>query len=140
MIPARACVSKHLQYDTLDLNFPKYELDFAPKHILVKSQNHRTGNDDLTRTMIKSIDRLKMYLNITNFFISLKLLIGGSFLSLQVKPPKILGGQSKKIEKSYKFSQKIETSGHQFGNSNYNSHWIYYLFNKLPTFAIMKID
>ena len=69
----------------------------------------------------------------------LLLLIGGCFWSLQVKAPRILGGQSKKIEKFYKFSQKSETSGHHFGNSYY-SHWICYLFsNKLSTFAIMKI-
>ena len=42
----------------------------------------------------------------------LLLLIGGSFWSLQVKPPRILGGQSKRIEKSYKFSQKSETFSH----------------------------
>ena len=60
--------------------------------------------------------------------IILLLLIGGSFWRLQVKPPRTLGGQSKKIEKSYKFSQKSEISSHQFGNSNHNSHWICYLF------------
>jgi hypothetical protein len=38
-------------------------------------------------------------------------------------PPRILGGQSKKIEKSNKFSQKSETFGHQ-----------------LPTCATTKID
>jgi hypothetical protein len=58
----------------------------------------------------------------------LLLLIGASFWSLQVKPPRILGGKSKKIKKYYKFSQKSETFGHQFRNSNHNSHWICYLF------------
>jgi hypothetical protein len=55
-------------------------------------------------------------------------------------PPRILDGQSKTIEKSFKFSQKSETSGHQFNISNHNSHWICYLSNKLPTSAIIKID
>jgi hypothetical protein len=55
-------------------------------------------------------------------------------------PPRILGGQPKKIEKSFKFSQKSETSCHQFNISNHDSHWICYLSNKLPTSAIMKID
>ena len=55
----------------------------------------------------------------------LLLLIGDSFWSLQVMPPKILSGQSKKIEKIYKFSQNSEISDHQFGNSN---HWIWYIF------------
>ena len=41
-----------------------------------------------------------------------------------VKPPRILGGHSKKIEKFEKFSQK--KSGHQSDNSNHNSHWISY--------------
>ena len=57
-----------------------------------------------------------------------KLLIGGSFWSIQVKSPRIIGGQSKKIKKLYKFSQKLEISSHQFGKSNYNSHWICNLF------------
>ena len=56
----------------------------------------------------------------------LLLLIGDSFWILQVMPPKILSGQSKKIEKIYKFSQNSEISGHQFGNSNHNSNWICY--------------
>jgi hypothetical protein len=51
-------------------------------------------------------------------------------------PPRILGGQFKKIEKSYKFSQKSETSGHQFNVSNHNNHWICYLSNKLSVSAI----
>jgi hypothetical protein len=54
--------------------------------------------------------------------------------------PRILGGQSKNIEKYYKFSQKSETSHHQFNISNHNSRWICYLSNKLSTSAIMKID
>jgi hypothetical protein len=54
-------------------------------------------------------------------------------------PPTILGGQSKKIKKSYKISQKLETSDHQFNISNHNNYWICYLSNKLPTSAIMKI-
>ena len=40
----------------------------------------------------------------------------------------IQGGQSKKLKKSQKFSQKSETSRHQFDNSNHNSRWICYLF------------
>jgi hypothetical protein len=48
--------------------------------------------------------------------------------SLHMKLPRILGGHSKKIEKSYKFSQKSETSSHQSNSSNYNRHRIYYFF------------
>ena len=59
------------------------------------------------------------YLTITNWRL---------LSSLHMKPPKILGGHSEKIEKFYKFSQKSETSCHQFGNSKHNSHWICYLF------------
>jgi hypothetical protein len=55
-------------------------------------------------------------------------------------PPRFIGGPSKKIVKSYKFSQKSETSGHQFNISDHNNHWICYLSNKLSTSAIMKID
>ena len=45
--------------------------------------------------------------NLVNLeYLILLLLIGG------VKPPRILGGHSKKIEKSYKFSKKSETSSH----------------------------
>ena len=44
------------------------------------------------------------------------------FWSLHMKPPRILHEHSKKIEKFYKFSQKLETSSHQSNNSNYNSH------------------
>jgi hypothetical protein len=54
--------------------------------------------------------------------------------------PRILRGQSKQIDKSYKFSQNTETSGHRFNIYNHNSHQICYLSNKLPTSAIMKID
>ena len=71
---------------------------------------------------IRGLLYIIFYINI------LLLLIWGSFWSLQVMPLRILGGQSKKIEKFYKFSQKLKTSGHQFGNSNHNSHWICYLF------------
>ena len=52
-----------------------------------------------------------------------------------MKPPRILGGHSKKIEKSYKFSQKSETSSHQSNNSNYNSHRICYLSLEQPQCA-----
>ena len=48
--------------------------------------------------------------------------------SLHVKPLRILGGHSEKIEKFYKFLQKSETSSHQSNNSNYNNHQICYLF------------
>ena len=48
--------------------------------------------------------------------------------SLYMKPPRILGGHSKKIEKIYKFSQKSETSSHSSDYSNHNSHWICDLF------------
>jgi hypothetical protein len=53
--------------------------------------------------------------------------------------PRILGGQSKKIEKSYKFSQISETSDHQSDIPNHNSHWICYLSNKLPTYVNMPL-
>ena len=59
------------------------------------------------------------YLTITNWRL---------LSSLHMKPPKILGGHSEKIEKFYKFSQKSETSNHQSNNSNYNNHQIFYLF------------
>ena len=63
--------------------------------------------------------RVHVHLTITNW----------RFLwSLHVKPHRILSGHSEKIEKSYKFSQKLETSGHQSNNSNYNNHQICYLF------------
>ena len=47
--------------------------------------------------------------------------------SLHMKSPRTVGGHFEKIDKSYKFSQKSETSGHQSNNSNYNNHRIYYL-------------
>ena len=50
------------------------------------------------------------------------LLIEGFFWSLHIKPFRILDGHSKKIEKSYKFSQKTETSNHQSNKSNYNNY------------------
>jgi hypothetical protein len=55
-------------------------------------------------------------------------------------PPRILGGQSKKIEKSLYILTKIRNIWHQFNISNHNSRWICYLSNKLPTSTIMKID
>ena len=68
------------------------------------------------------------YLTITNWRL---------LSSLHMKPPKILGGHSEKIEKFYKFSQKSETFGHQFSNSNHNSHCVIFS-NKLPIFIIIK--
>ena len=59
------------------------------------------------------------YLTITNWRL---------LSSLHMKPPRISCGHSKKIENSYKFSQKSETSSHQSNNSNYNNHRICYLF------------
>jgi hypothetical protein len=67
-------------------------------------------------------------------------LIRGSFLGLHVMPPRILGGQSKKIREILEILTKSETSDHQFNISNHNSDWICYLSNKLPTTTIMKID
>ena len=52
----------------------------------------------------------------------------------------IIGGQSKKIEKSYKFSQKSETSGHHLATLIIIATGSVIFYNKLPTFAIIKID
>ena len=59
------------------------------------------------------------YLTITNWML---------LSSLHIKPPRILGVHSKKMEKFYKFSHKLETSDHHSDKFNHNSYWIYYLF------------
>ena len=75
----------------------------------------------VNQNWLNSIKFIEKYINltITNWIL---------FWSLHMKPPRILGGHFKKIEKSYKFSQKTETSSRQSNNSNYNSHQICYLF------------
>ena len=72
------------------------------------------GNDSRPGNSVKI-----EYLTITNWRL---------LCSLHKKPPRILGGHSKKNKEIYKFSQKLETSGHQSNNSNYNSHQVCYLF------------
>ena len=60
--------------------------------------------------------------------------------SLHMKPPRILGGHSEKIEKFYKFSQKSETSGHHLTTLIIITIGSVIFPNKLLTPAIIKID